>query len=337
AVSIRFLKMVPKWFEEQNVVLPWNARRKADQDRLKTLGLLPHNFPLVYPGHQPDPTARVVHAPSRPAKKAGPKRAPKKVVVQQAAANDPAEDSDSNADDTASDTSNISDSSEDEDEEEVEITLPGRMCDRIRAAHNHFGNDLMSLRFHEDVYTVNKSAFIRSCHTFADLDPETKGIKYTPTPKASKPFSPELVRAFLTAISPCPGKRLPRHDYIFHARKADQTKHLDVLGVMNTAAVSVEKIDWTVPKLVQLRALSVIFECDVLQDMIVAELHQLYAKHCQFGTPFCLASLCNFVNELDLMDAFDRPLIKWCVDVIIDYNASEPYEFTDAMQALFDS
>ncbi|KAH7066855.1 hypothetical protein BKA63DRAFT_583201 [Paraphoma chrysanthemicola] len=403
AVSIRFLKMVPKWFEEENVVLPWNARRKADQDRLKTLGLLPHNFSLVYPGHQPAAAAQAVHAPARKAKPAGPKRAPKKVVVQQAAANDPAEDSDAgvelnelagrkrqkktiaqqqatakapvgendsseeeeeqlessyqderrrqqatiqarykaqsqqDADDAVSETSEMSALSDDEDDEEAEITLPGQMSDRIRAAHNHFGNDLMSLRFHEDLCTVNQSAFIKSCHTFADLDPETKHITYTPNPKDEKHFSPEIVRAFLNAISPSPGKRLPRHDYIFHTRKAKHTKSVDVLGVMNTAAVSVNAIDWTVPKLIQLRALSVIFDCPVLQDMTVAELHQLYAKHCQFGTPFCLATLYKFLNELDPTKPFDRPLTRWCIDVFIDYNSSEPYGFTRTVQVLFDS
>jgi hypothetical protein len=37
----------PRWFAEEKVVLPWNARGTKEHDRLKKLGLGPENFPLV--------------------------------------------------------------------------------------------------------------------------------------------------------------------------------------------------------------------------------------------------------------------------------------------------
>jgi hypothetical protein len=37
-----------KWFEEENVVLPWLGRKEDDKNRLKGLGLVPKNFPAPH-------------------------------------------------------------------------------------------------------------------------------------------------------------------------------------------------------------------------------------------------------------------------------------------------
>ncbi|KAH5197783.1 hypothetical protein HBI56_050520 [Parastagonospora nodorum] len=47
AVSKPFLKFASKWFEEEDVVLPWDAGGSKEQKRLKGLGLGQENFPFV--------------------------------------------------------------------------------------------------------------------------------------------------------------------------------------------------------------------------------------------------------------------------------------------------
>ncbi|KAF2034036.1 hypothetical protein EK21DRAFT_108451 [Setomelanomma holmii] len=187
--------------------------------------------------------------------------------------------------------------------DDTDIIIPGLMSDRLRAACNIFGPGLTVLAFQSKIYTVQLTALQKYCTIAAVQDGD---------------WEPEIIRAFLNTTSPTLGKRLPRHDYLFHAQNIQQAAtSKDPLSVMGDWKTKVTKLPWDVEKLISFHSLCKRMGCTAVQDLIIGELHQHYAEHRQLGTPIELERLFAYLDDLNPAGK-DMPLIKLIIDILID-------------------
>jgi hypothetical protein len=328
------VKYGPIWFEEENTVLPWVARGNGDRKRLKAAGLGPQNFPLLRPNsampHQPavptpqqeksaeeEDTTLSAEEVDMLQKETSPEPlSPSGPVPQQEStsmANDQYEQGVEMVDDSPTDTKPAKVRSSRPRRRNVLVintrtTPAGSIIDRVRAASNVFGKDLVTLNLGDQYFTVSRAALEEHCGVLKDQDEEELDFGAT---------SPLIVPAFINAISPIPSKGLPQHDFKFKKQNHQQGLNSeDVLGVMNTDNVKVTKINWDVESLIEIHRLSVSFDCPIVQNMVVDEMRQLYLKcvKAEKVSAFHLPSF--FLNELE--SGVDEPLLRLGADILRD-------------------
>lgn len=356
AVSKSFLKYAAVWFEEQDVVIPWDARGSKEQKRLKSLGLGRENFPLVVSV----PVVRATAPTPAPQNRPKPK---KEVVMVQAAAEESLDvekeededrvvdshehseehmDMDMDMDDKESIVQqNLADDLEaqlqkslagDEleaiegEEHKIRLSatvLPGHMLDRVRAAVNIFGKELAMLdpSASGDSVTLVQAALLEHCGANHDQYVTKDGYRQA---------RPQTLRVLANAISPWPRNGLPAHDFNFQENTLDQGANSpDVLGVMHQEEVEATKIDWNVDSMVELYQLCAAMECAIVKDMIANKMRELYQAHVDQGTAT------EFIPPADFMDTLthedDQPFLRLLVDIMIEQNVDYSISYPEKM------
>jgi hypothetical protein len=363
AVSKTLLPSITVWFDEEGVVLPWNARTIKDKGRLKVLGLTIANFPIPH-------RTKVVVAGGAAIK--WPRKATRALEtnVQQKPSNDaaryeafdhgissPAEyssynnnqsqyistrselDEDENMSDyqegrTSDEQSDdrkldgAESSSEPEPEpveprkvvrpkrvrtqieiEDEEVSLQYPMRDRLRAAMNVFGENSASIDIGGVTHTGKESAFLKYCRALR----EGIDVKADPNIPAS------IGKAFTIAISPFPRLGLPPLDFDFQETLIEQGMNSkDILGIMTNDKVDVKELVWDVEACVHMHKLCVAFDCAIVQDMVIDELHQIYQQYCVNNKRSEFILPVEYMNELD--NEADEPLLRILIDIMLDQN-----------------
>jgi len=205
----------------------------------------------------------------------------------------------------------IAEAIQEQRDEEDTVCFPDSMRDRVRAALNVFGKDLASFSSDGKECTLSTAALIKHCGAAREQQENETDMA---------DFPPNIVRAFVNAISPCPSNGLPRHDYKFCEERLEQGVNSDdVLGVMDHSTVGTRTYNWNMNRLKQLNDLAVTMDCGIVQDMVVDKVCELYAKHVGDGTVSDFPVPVSIMNELD-PDKNDK-FLRMLVDIMIDQNA----------------
>ncbi|KAF2828218.1 hypothetical protein CC86DRAFT_369332 [Ophiobolus disseminans] len=202
----------------------------------------------------------------------------------------------------------IAEAMQEKADKEDKVSFPDCMRDRVRAALNVFGKDLASFSEDGKACTLSSAALIKYCGIArAQHGNEIDMDK----------FNPMIVRAFINAISPCPGNGLPVYDYDFRQGRFDQGVHSDdVLGVMNFQNVAITAYVWNMDTLLQMYEFAVVMDCEIVQDMVVDKIREMYAEDVEAGTAHNFYLPTGWMNELDPEE--DEALLWLLVDVLID-------------------
>lgn len=330
-MSKLFLNHAPEWFEEENVVLPWATRGKNSRIQLAQSGLGPENFPFLHhcegdgftiSGVTATPKGRKVKANSELVSSSLPMHDP----FERAAPTHEIEEDESEGEDDIQqmdDSNSEPEKTEDEvflrhaeqlqrDEDEAHYyTYADCMRDRVRAALNTFGPELASFSEGEVTFTVSQAALLKHCKIFkehpgAEIDMAT--------------INPNIVRAFISSIAPCPGNGLPTHDYIFPVPEYGANSK-DMLGVMSEDVVNVRDFNWDLHSCRKLYEFAITMRCDMVMDMVVDKVCEIYEAHVNTETVLEFPEeIVKHVNQLEHED--DQPFLRLLVDVMIDQDTT---------------
>jgi hypothetical protein len=158
-----------------------------------------------------------------------------------------------------------------EDEWAQKLTFKDSFRDRVRAGLNMYGPHLIGIGAGgEEWCTASAAAMKKYCRIY-DEGNHPQDIDLAD-------YNSLIVRAFVNAISPCPGEGLPRHDYEF-PKKAQGANSPDLLGVTAEETVKIIEHNWTMKTLSRMYELACIMRCTVVKDQVVDQLCDNYAKH----------------------------------------------------------
>ncbi|KAF1914755.1 hypothetical protein BDU57DRAFT_303577 [Ampelomyces quisqualis] len=299
SVSKAFLPEVWKWFEEENVVLPWLGRKEYDKKRLKKMGLVPKNFPAPY-------ATVIVGKKSKEKSRKPVVQPPNMAAIQPDASTSVVADLDLGAtvqlgnlkdiddyEESASDSEGSESDSETEEDHvasrrtpvvtrsqvrfDEEDTSEPSIHVLMRAATNAFGrigeDDPVTLIVNEQSFMVNADALETYCGFIQDnLPKEGQRDRYYLSEQ-----DPVIVRAFVDTISPVPRDSLPEHDIEFtETHNFLDEEHNDPLGIINGGNRTVRKIIWDIDTLVMMYQLAKALRCAIIQDMVIDRIQRMH-------------------------------------------------------------
>lgn len=300
AVSKAFLPEAWKWFAEENVVVPWRARKTTDQNRLKALGMSAKNFPAPHNTKTSVSGPRTQAAPKVP-KEPKAAKAPKQKQTQTAILPAKQEqvrttnpDTDSQIpEDNDEDTAPVIDVTEYDrvsrqpvltkfeqtavDFDDQDHGTPS-IHELIRAATNAFGVDdeetdpSVVIVDGKRSYNVHAKALNKHCAFVRDN--VTKGFV---TDVKVEGRDPVIVQAFINSVSPSPRTTLPEYDiYFAETEMLDESDCLtDPLGVTTSENLKARKIVWNMDACVMMYDLAKVLDCTVVKDLVMDRMMQL--------------------------------------------------------------
>jgi hypothetical protein len=285
SVSKVFLPGACKWFEEQNVVLPWLGRKDSDKKRLAAIGLALENFPSP---HATRTATGALKKASTVTKMQKPKLKP--VIVKQAA-DKPAvdegfgtvgyNDSQDLQDDEAS-KSEYEEPTERMWDHHKHRNIPNSkvLCDKgecekpdihvlTKAAMNAFDveeDSTKALIVDGRRYMVKKKALFEHCGFVRSAVDDAEGC---PSLKLHE-RDPAIARAFIQSISPYPGHELPNYDIEF-ARTTSFHRYdgTDPVGVLGEDNMRYCKIFWDIEACKDMYSLASALDCPIVKDMAI--------------------------------------------------------------------
>jgi hypothetical protein len=217
----------------------------------------------------------------------------------------------------------------------------------IRAATNIFdiGDAQRSaLLFGDTYYLVISDALLENCGFMRKHTPKGEECKNV---RLYNHIHPIIVRAFIQCISPTPMSGLPDFDIKFrHLGSYSGYEDRDPVGLVYRVPDMVSEIVWDIYALVQLHELAVILDCNIVRDMVIDRIYEMYREELQSKA---------LTNDFDEADEFELPFwhftrlslekdagfIKFIGDIYCDraYGDIEfPKEVSDEMEdAIIDS
>jgi hypothetical protein len=300
SISKALLLEAWKWFEAENVILPWAARKDDDKKRLKALGLAPNNFPS--PHAAADPLAKK-SKPSSSATTVQMKEAKQKPAEQSIGVigyDEPEEDSDDDDDSKPSHVLRYYDPNvpssplyveetwiEDEENTErykVRVVKKSRNVPSIhgimRAATNAFniGEDpRVALIARDRRCLISRNARYMHCSYVSAIIHEEKDYRDIDFHSRKNPI---IVRALIQCISPTPSTSLPKFDIKF-ANLDSFVGYGDSgpLGIVDMVEHSkAREIVWDIDACAQLHELAVAMGCTVVKDMVIERIYKMYGN-----------------------------------------------------------
>jgi hypothetical protein len=371
-VSRPFHKHGPTWFEEQNLVVPWEFISQGDKARLMGLGLDAANFPFLNRSSVIAPVSprsgRLAATPHRP--KAG-KTA---VLAQQAQANSQlvsqclpehdafyrvtslqedlaAYESDQEEDPMdfqREETVRLTQANEPEEPEETEEEF--LLAEEQQAQAQREEEDAIQYTYVDCIRDRVRAAFNVFGPDLASFS--ENGVAFTVSEAALfkyckifeeekeaeidlKTVDPNIVRGFIGAIAPCPGNGLPRNDYIFPVPEQGANSK-GVLGVMREDAVNIRPFVWDLLTCRTMYEFAITMRCDLVMDMVVNKVCEIYGEHCDNETVLEFPPIIiSHINQLD--DDDDQPFRRLLVDIMTDQNANGvpyPDDLNERVKAL---
>jgi hypothetical protein len=301
AVSKQFLPEAWKWFVEEKVVIPWNARSPDHQKALKGLGLIAKNFPAPCDTQagvkvtRPRAAAKATKAPK--AAKATRALNPSKQTQTARQGHEheqgftTGKDIDEEApQDDEDDVVSISEAIEHDqslrqppvmDFNKAVVSFVDQDQDRgaptihevIRAASNAFSvedenaNAIVALMKGGKRYNVHAKALIEHCGFVRNNVAE--GFVTDVNVKGRDPV--------INSISPSPRNTLPSYDIQFVWRKVLNKSGClwDPLGVIDRQNIRARRIDWNMNACVLLYDLAVGLDCAVVNNLVIDRMMRL--------------------------------------------------------------
>ncbi|KAF1844416.1 uncharacterized protein K460DRAFT_397517 [Cucurbitaria berberidis CBS 394.84] len=360
------------WFNEQDIVLPWDAVHKDERKRLKALGLGPRDFPtLLLPGAFPDVAGQQNPQPapkrSTATKKISVSKAPNKAATSPSAhdqeaspaytgreahevaplrqangesirANSESQHGDYVDDDEDPEEDRDSFEAVEDSEEDVEENgADGETSihDRFRAIANAFDEGSTSIRVAAQVYKIQRDAFYTYCGAIREYVDRNEIAQDFEVDLSA--FPPKIVRAFIQAISPVPCRGLPIHDFAF----GDPPHDKDLFSVINPENILIRDFKWDVKACLTMRDLAVHMDCPIIKDMVADELFHMYhesivekRENPQFEHEDLEIPL-EYLNSLDSKE--DVPFLRLLTDCLLhhaNYKLKIPEEMADHVRQM---
>ncbi|RYO42752.1 hypothetical protein AA0111_g399 [Alternaria arborescens] len=319
-----------KWFDEQNVVVPWTLRGPSDRKRLKNLGLGQNYFPTLVAKilsstptvHQPVPKAKeptpinpnIVSKNSSEQKETTSEQhlekettlTPDRETLEQTASN-LATDEQQPPDD---------DSKQDYVEDKVD-SAPLLIRDRIRITHNLFGSNVVEVKLDDASHWATLRALEKYCDAYSGRSSsnEDQVVDF-----GRKRISPVIARAFFHAISPFPQSKLSTHDVIPDPEMS--LHHEDVALVILPDDPKPKEIECNFDACAEMYRLARMLKSPVVKDMVADRIMEIYLEYCkqleEDDDKQNLDFPVRFANSLKMNE--DLPILRLLVDIALDHS-----------------
>jgi hypothetical protein len=294
SVSKQIMLWASKWFEEENVVLPWLGHKKDDQRRLIDLGLTPENFP------SPHATRIAAGTPSNALPVAKTRKPKSKQIVAEKvtetlAVNDSsAEESDGTLHDLQEDEASDSESEEPPqrmwDHRKYRLIPESNvLCEKenplrpnihvvTKAAMNAFDIEedaTTACIVNGRKYMAKKDALFEHCGFVRAAIGEAEDCPSVLFPQRD----PTIVRAFIQAISPSPERQLPTYNIEFlDTTTFHKCDGADPLGIIYPDNVIARKIFWDIEACKDMYSLASAMNCPVVKAMVTDRVYGMFME-----------------------------------------------------------
>jgi hypothetical protein len=294
SVSKQIMLWASKWFEEENVVLPWLGHKKDDQRRLIDLGLTPENFP------SPHATRIAAGTPSNALPVAKTRKPKSKQIVAEKvtetlAVNDSsAEESDGTLHDLQEDEASDSESEEPPqrmwDHRKYRLIPESNvLCEKenplrpnihvvTKAAMNAFDIEedaTTACIVNGRKYMAKKDALFEHCGFVRAAIGEAEDCPSVLFPQRD----PAIVRGFIQAISPSPERQLPTYDIEFlDTTTFHKCDGADPLGIIYPDNVIARKIFWDIEACKDMYSLASAMNCPVVKAMVTDRVYGMFME-----------------------------------------------------------
>ncbi|KAF2828217.1 hypothetical protein CC86DRAFT_439179 [Ophiobolus disseminans] len=300
AISKQILQYAGTWFDEEKTVLPYKARKAADQQRLKVLGLGPEHFPTPHEtkiaAMKPATKRKAISTPNKQkAAEMSTQDTPNNGVVEGV---EPASDSTTASQSPehilpsqasepqqalvcdASESAEVYDEVHTEEVDFVKGHFNPSLHEVVQAATATFAAEsshTISFVVDDQSYVVNKDAVYEHCGFVRERLPdgdENRSLSLDGR-------SPVIVRAFLQAIFPGSNK-LPVYSIDFPGTEACfERADSDPLGVLEGIDTHARKIDWNIRACRMLYDLASAMDCSLVKDMVTDQILELWNEECR--------------------------------------------------------